>query len=334
MAFPFDRKLFSAPMAEITTPALRRVIRKFSKDTVLYSEMLSAGALVSGASHNEPLLMKLPEDDPISYQIVGSDPSVMAEACTRLSERGCWSVDINMGCPVSDIVKKRQGARLLTEPERAREIVRACRKVCTTRLSVKMRSGFDSHDPEALTPFFLMLQDEGVDFIALHPRYARLSYKRKADWDLVKLAAETVTIPVIGNGDIAEPEECREKMDTYRCAGVMIGREAAKRPWFFALAEDRLRGVDREYSIDVEEIFVELLCGIRELLPERLHKSRGHRISFYYSKNVAFSHVLFTAIRKEGSVDGMIRVAREYFERNPGERKIEHHRPAGFGKAR
>ncbi len=322
MADHIDKKLFCAPMAEITTPALRRVIRKFSKETVLYSEMLSAGALVSGASHNEPLLMKLPEDEPITWQIVGSDPGVMAEACARLSDRGCFSVDINMGCPVSDIVKKGQGARLLTEPEKAREIVRACRKACTTRLSVKMRSGFESSDPEALTPFFLMLQDEGVDRIALHPRYARLSYRRKADWSLVKLAAETVTIPVIGNGDITEPEECPKKLEQYGCTGIMIGREAAKRPWFFAMAGDRLRGVDREYSIDVEGIFVELLSGIRDLLPERLHKSRGHRISLYFSKNVTYSHVLFTAIRKEGSIDDMVRVVREYFERNPWQRVV------------
>ncbi len=312
-------KLFLAPMAEISTPALRSVIKDLCPGTVLYSEMLSAGAIAAGADHNEPLVKKYDFDEPLVYQIVGANPDVMADACAQLSELGCLAVDINMGCPIHDIVKKGQGARLLADLPKAREIVRACRKTARTGLSVKMRTGWEENDEARFVNFITMLEGEGVDFIAVHPRYARLGFRRTADWRLVGLAKRSVSIPVIGNGDIDTPQAAADRMREHGCDGVMIGREAVSSPWIFRLADDLMRGAPAPLEINVRDIFLKVLDNMGRFLPERLHRSRSHRFSFYYSRNARYGHELFTRIRKESSLDRIKELVVEYYGRNPDE---------------
>jgi tRNA-dihydrouridine synthase B len=324
-------RFFCSPMAELTTPALRMVIRRYSQGVVLCSEMLAAGAVAAHAPNNGPLLQKLPGDDPFIYQIVGSNPDVMARACGVLEELGCFAIDINMGCAAPDILKTGGGAGLLAEPERAREVVRACRAAVKGALSVKMRSGFRDSDGDRLVEFGRMLQGEGVDFITLHGRHAKLGFRRGADWGLVKLLKEKLAIPVIGNGDITSARSAVARLRESGCDAVMLGREAVKSPWIFALCERALAGSAGPLTVDVCAVFLDTLRAIESLLPEKLHKSRGHRFAFYYSGNVHFSHELFTRIRKEISIDGMARAAAGYFDRNPGERLKEFKVTTGEG---
>lgn len=312
-------KLFLAPMAEISTPALRGVIKGLCPGTVLFSEMLSAGAIAAGADHNEPLVKKHDFDDPLVYQIVGSDPGVMAAACAALSEAGCLSVDINMGCPIHDIVKKGQGARLLADPPKAREIVRACRRAARTGLSVKMRTGWEESDEARFADFIAMLEGEGVDFITVHPRCARLGFRRTADWRLVALAKRTVSIPVIGNGDIDTPQAAADRMRDSGCDGVMIGRAAVSSPWIFRLADDLMNGAPAPLEVNIRGIFLEVLDNMGRFLPERLHRSRSHRFCSYYTRNARYGHELFTRIRRETSLDRIRELVVEYYDRNPGE---------------
>lgn len=318
-------RFFCAPMAEISTPALRGTIREFSGDVVLCSEMLSAGAIASRAPYNEPLLQKIERDDPFIYQIVGAQPDVMAEACAVLSARGCFSIDLNMGCAAPEILKTGAGARLLADIGAARRIVRSCRMATPVRLSVKMRAGFDSADEEHLVDFTRMLEDEGVDFITIHGRHARLGFRRSADWSLMAALKRRVNLPVIGNGDIDSPETALRRLDESGCDAVMIGRAAVQSPWIFRLCEILAGGAGGSVPVNVGGGFIRTLESIRDLLPQRLHKSRGHRFCFYYSKNAHFAHSLFTRIRRETAIDAMIGVVRDYYARNPvEERKIFH----------
>jgi tRNA-dihydrouridine synthase B len=316
---PLPGKLFLAPMAETSTPALRRVIKDLCPETVLYSEMLSAGAIAARAPHNEPLIMKRDFDDPLIYQIVGAKPAVMADACAVLSDMGCYGVDINMGCPTHDIMKKGQGAWLLNDMDNARAIVRSCRKATRARLSVKMRSGLDNYDEAHFIGFITMLEDEGVDFIALHPRYAKLGFRRNADWRVVALAKNRLSIPVIGNGDIITPESAVEKLNETGCDGIMIGREAVKSPWIFRLVAGLMRGEASALDVSVCGIFLQTLDYMQEYLPERLHQSRSHRFSFYYTRNAQYGHELFTKIRKQKTLGPIREIVEEYYNRNPNE---------------
>ena len=309
-------KLFLAPMAETSTPALRRVIKDFCPEAILCSEMLSAGAIAAGAPHNEPLVMKRDFDDPLIYQIVGADPAVMSDACAILSKNNCYGVDINMGCPNHDIVKKGQGAKLLTDIDKAGTIIRACRKATRTRLSVKMRTGYENNDERHFLNFIRMLENEGVDFITVHPRYARLGFRRNAEWRLVALAKRHVSIPIIGNGDVDSPEAAVTRMAESGCDGVMIGREAVKSPWIFRLAADLMSGRNTVLEVNVRDVGIKTLDYMREYLPERLHKSRSHRFCVYYTKNARYGHELFTKIRKECDIGLIQEIVDDYYRRN------------------
>lgn len=314
------KKIFMAPMAELSTPALRGCVRGFSSDTVLFSEMLSASALVGTAQHNEPLMLKNEMDEPFVYQLLGGDPAVMSLACEMLEEIGAKGVDINMGCSAPDIIKRIQGARLLKEPELVRNIIRQCRKSFSGTLSVKIRSGYESSDEAFLLNFTRMLEGEGVDFITLHGRYAKLSFRRKADWSLVKFLKDNISIPVIGNGDILKPEDAAARLSETGCDGVMIGREGVKSPWIFALAEDLVNNGSYCLKVDLFHVFDRVMKDLEKNLPDHLHKSRGHRFCFYYCKNFIFAHDVFKKIRNVDRINEMIDILEEYLYRNPQER--------------
>ncbi|MCP4131337.1 MAG: tRNA-dihydrouridine synthase family protein [bacterium] len=310
-----------APMAEITTPALRRTIKEFTGNVLLYSEMLSAAAIVSGVSYNENRMQKLDFDDPFVFQLMGNSPDIMGQACEILSDIGCYGIDINMGCSAPVILQKGLGSGLLKEPEKAREIVRVCRKKTTSSLSVKLRSGFEKHDEEFLIDFTRMLQDEGVDFIALHPRFAKLGFARKADWSLVKSVKKHLSIPVLGNGDISSAEMAMRKINETGCDGIMIGREAVTAPWIFKLCDDIYHNNPSSLSVDILQVFINTLDYLALYLPEYLHKSRAHRFCVYYCKNAKFGHELFRKIRNVDSINEMKSIVYDYYERNEGERE-------------
>ncbi len=319
--FPQNKKIMvMAPMAEVTTAALRKCVRGFSSETVLFSEMLSASGLVGNAQHNEPLIAKNDSDEPFVYQLLGGDPYVMAQACAVLQDMGAGAVDINMGCSAPDVVKRMQGAKLLKEPSLVSGIISECRKVFKGKLSVKMRSGYESSEREFLVDFVRMLEGEGVDFITLHGRYARLSFRRKADWSLVQLLKEKVSIPVIGNGDILSPEEAEMRFNETGCNGIMIGREGVKSPWIFSLTEELMNTGRYNLTVDLLDVFSGVMKDLEKNLPPQLHKSRGHRFCFYYAKNFTFYHDIFKKIRNVDRIKDMMDILEEYLYRNPHER--------------
>ncbi len=313
-------KFFMAPMAEVTTPVFRDIVREFSSETVLCSEMLSAAAVSSGSEFNEPLLTRSAGDEPFVYQLLGGEPGIMADACSILAETGCWGIDINMGCSAPAILKKCQGARLLKDESLARDVVKRCRAEYSGRLSVKMRSGFTDSNPECMIRFAKMLQDEGVDYLTLHGRHAKLSFSRTADWKLVKTLKENLDIPVVGNGDISRPEDAAARFIETGCDGVMIGREAVRAPWMFRAAREYISDGSYNFDVDLFDIFARVMNNIELTLPADLHKSRAHRFCFYFTKNFIFSHELFKKIRNLDRIGLMIDIIRDYTDRNPHER--------------
>ena len=322
----FPYKFVLAPMAELSTAALRSTIKDFSPDILVYSEMLSAGAVAAQSRHSDSMIEKHPHDDPIVYQILGNSPATMARACSILSAKGCFSVDINMGCAAPDILKKRQGAFLLNDIKITEAVVRACRKATRTRLSAKIRTGFNAFVMKDVIDFVTMLEACGIDFITVHPRFAKLGFRRTADWHIIDNIINTVSIPVIGNGDISSPSEALNKMERHGCAAVMIGRKAATMPWIFRLCADLIEKNDNLLEINCEEVFTTTLEKIKKYLPVNLHKSRGHRFCFYFSKNVLFGHKLFSQIRAVDTIEAMTTMVRDYYSRNPHERIIRYSR--------
>ncbi len=306
-------------MAEISTPALRRLISDFGDHAVYHSEMLSASALLSGGFHDETMTARYDFDRHLVYQIAGNDPAIMAEACRRLADRGPFGININMSCPVSRIVKKGWGAALLNDIQRAAAIVRACRAATGFPLSVKVRSGFENDDLKRMLECASMLCDEGIDYIILHPRCAKIYYSRTAKWQLVKELKQFVRIPVIGNGDIVSAESARQRMTETGCDGIMIGRGAVQTPWIFAACEEYFTHGKYDITVNIRDCFLAGIDYIERYLPVHLHKSRAHRFCMYFSKNVFHSHSLFTDVRNADCLAAIREIVASYFRRNPHE---------------
>jgi len=309
-----------APMAELTTPPFRRVVRKLSSSAVLFSEMLSSPAVAGYALYNEPLMVMNEKEGPFVFQLLGGDPEIMGRACEILAETDCSGININMGCSSPTILKQCRGARLLKEFDLSRKLIAKCREAYGGNLSVKLRTGFDKHDEDFLVKFGKMIEDEGADFVVLHGRYAKLAFKRRADWNMVKLLKENLAIPVVGNGDIERPEDITSRFEQTGCDGIMIGREAMRSPWIFAAGGFFTGESPDEREFDLLEIGTDILLGLESFLPNELQKSRAHRFCFYYTGNFKFSHELFRKIRNVDKISEMVKLLEEYLERNPHER--------------
>lgn len=313
--------LHAAPLAEITTPAFRRLVRKFSAGVMLYSEMISARAMLGGGLHNDALISHYDFDDPIVYQLLGNEPESMALAASRLAAGGS-GVDINMGCSAPEIRNNGLGSALLTDVPLAVEIVRACRRVCPGTLSVKMRAGYERVDESFVKDFLERLAAEGVDYVTLHARGAKDAFRRTADWNLTARIAAASPIPVAGNGDIADYSQALARLSSV--PAIMIGRALVSQPWLFALIGLAQSG-GGTFTFPLRESALDLIRYTVELLPEKLHKSRLHRFFAFYIRSLTFGHALFTKIRACSDAASIEAEVRGYFERNPGEieREVE-----------
>jgi tRNA-dihydrouridine synthase B len=237
--FP-SQALVLAPMSGITDPPFRLLAREQGAD-LAYTEMVSAEGLVRGNNGCSRLLEAYPSEGPLIGQLFGRDPTVLAEAASRVQETGLAGVDINIGCPAAKIVKKGAGAALLREPQRLREILRQVRDRIRIPLGIKIRAGWDEESRNCWE-ICQMAEDCGVDMIAIHPRVRSQKFSGEADWGLIRMVKERTSLPIIGNGDVRSPVDAVRMLQETGCDGVMIGRGSWGDPWIFA----RIRGLIHE----------------------------------------------------------------------------------------
>jgi tRNA-dihydrouridine synthase B len=315
--FPFAL----APMAEVSTYPLRTLIHRLAPETILYSEMLSAYLLLHGGMFNDALLKRNSSEKTV-YQLLGRDPARLHDAAQILDQLNPFGIDFNMGCSAPDILKLQCGSWLLKEKDLVRTIIRTIRGAVKCPVSVKIRAGFDSLSEESTIDLCKMLQDEGVSWITIHPRFAKQGFRAIADWKITRKVFETIKIPVIGNGDIKNPADAVARIKNGYCSAVMIGRIAPQKPWIFAQCGNLLTGKSNPAIIHLADIADSLLDSINTDLPPELHESRIIRFIYYFTKNFLFGHSLHTSLRKEINCDIIKVKIREYCERNPGEGNI------------
>ncbi len=227
-----DNNLIMAPLSGISNLPFRLLARGMGCALVC-SEMVSAHGLIQKSEKTEKMLCSDPKEKPLSIQIFGADPDIMAEAARIVESKGANILDINFGCSVKKVIKTGAGAALMKTPKKVEALIKAVRKSITIPLTVKMRSGWDRSGDQALR--IAEIADAcGVDAVIVHPRAATQGFGGTADWSIIRKIKKAISIPVIGNGDIKGAADAILMQKTTGCDGMMIGRGAIGNPWLFS----------------------------------------------------------------------------------------------------
>ena len=284
-----ENKVFLAPMAGVSDLAFRIICREFGAGLV-FSEMVSAKAMYYKDEKTNDLTKIDEKERPVALQIFGSEPDIMAITVEKyLNIRDDIDIiDINMGCPAPKIVKNGDGSSLMRNPKLAGEIMSSVVKASKKPVTVKFRKGWDDDSINGME-IAKIAEDSGIDAITIHPRTRDMFYSGKADWTYIRKIKESVTIPVIGNGDIFEPQDGIRMIKETGCDGISIGRGCMGNPWIFKRILNLMNGKEdfipsNEEVISIAIKHLNMVCqfkgdkvGVREMRKQLAWYLKGMR---------------------------------------------------------
>jgi len=307
-----DNPVILAPLAGITNLPFR-MIAKDAGCGLVCSEMISANGLVYKSIKTEKMLESHLREKPLSIQIFGSDPLIMAEAAKIVENQGADILDINFGCSVKKVVKTGAGVALMRTLEKAEKLLKAVRKTVKIPLTIKIRTGWDKSGSQAIK-ISEIAQACGIDAIVVHPRTASQGFRGMADWSIISAVKKKVSIPVIGNGDIVNPEDAIRMLDETGCDAVMIGRAAIGNPSIFSDVLALLRGEevpqrDLSYRFD---IMIKYLKDSVEYLGEKQACFMMRSRLGWFVKGMRFSSSFRESIKHIASEEQALKLIRSY----------------------
>jgi len=310
-----------APMAGVTDTVFRRLIRNQGGCGLLMTEFTSSHGVVNSLKAKKPTrtfryLLFQPEEHPISAQLFGSDPQVMADAARACQDFGFDAVDINFGCPVNKVVKCNGGSGLLRDLPLVEEILRKVRAAISIPLTMKFRAGWSDRELVGVQ-MAKLAEDCGLQAVALHPRTREQGYSGTADWTrIAEIKAAVNHITVIGNGDIVTPEDAVRMVAETGCNAVMIGRTASSNPWIFRQIAQYLETGDYErpserQRYDIMRTYYGMLCERAE--PDTVGKMK--QFATYFTHGVRNGSKLRVEIYKATQAALILDQVDAFFER-------------------
>jgi len=313
-----NNNIILAPMAGITDLPYRLVMKRFGAGLV-FTEMVSANGLIRAGRRTRELLRSHPEERPLGIQLFGDDPAVLAQAAALVRDDG-ELLDLNLGCPVNKVVRSGAGSALLRDPAKVGRIVAAVRRACDRPLTVKIRSGWDQGSLNYLEVARIAVA-EGADAVALHPRTRSQGFSGHADWEHIRRLKESVTVPVIGSGDIFSAEDALAMQEQTGCDALMIGRGGYGNPWLICNILRLQRGEAPRLPTAGERAEIALwhLELFRETFGEAKTVSDMRKHLCWYCRGLAGAAAYRTAVNHTPSVAELRRLTEEYFAALPAE---------------
>ena len=233
-------RVLQSPLAGVSDRVFRRLVRRWAPDALLFTEMVNATSLELG--HGRCKVEELAEEQgPIGVQLFDHRPAAMADAARRAEDAGAFLIDINMGCPVRKIARKGGGSGLIRDPDLASRIIEAVATAVTLPVTVKTRLGWCGSDADPPT-WCRQLQDAGAQLLTLHGRTRDQGFKGAADWSAIAAVKQSLTIPLIANGDINSADDAKRCMEQTGADGVMVGRGTMGCPWLVGQIDAALKG--------------------------------------------------------------------------------------------
>ena len=313
-SYTLKNKLIVAPMAGVTDRPFRQLCKRMGA-AMAVSEMVSSNSLLYGSEKTRRRACHDGEVKPVSVQIAGADPAMMAQAACHNADHGAEIIDINMGCPAKKICNVMAGSALLKDENLVSRILDAVVGAVNIPVTLKIRTGWDTQHKNAIT-IARIAENAGIQALAIHGRTRTCAYRGQAEYDTIAAVKTSIKIPVIANGDITTPEKAKEVLEYTGADAVMIGRAAQGRPWIFREIDHYLATGNFLPSPEVTEIQRILINHLQELY-HFYGEYSGVRIArkhiSWYTRGLAGSAAFRHAMNRLATVEEQVAATQQFF---------------------